>query len=128
MAINAAKQVPLGGTPPVDREIAMDLLVAAIAADPHGKSGVARRLGCSRPLLARVLSPADACGLSDKLAKRVIDVFHVIRQCPAIGGEQPVNECRRLSTGRAPTHNPQAMRIWKTCQTCPFKPAPEEQS
>lgn len=106
------------------RAIAMGLLVAAVAADKKGKAGVAARLGegFSRPLLARVLSPNDACPMSDKLAARVIDVYHVVRACPATGGEMPVSECRRLATGSAPTHNPQSMRVWKTCQTCPFKP------
>lgn len=108
------------------RELAGRLLVAAVAADRKGKAGVALRLGCSRPLLARVLSPADACALSDKLAARVIDVYHVIRACPATGGEMPVSECQRLAAGPAPTHNPQAMRIWKTCQSCPFKPLKHE--
>jgi hypothetical protein len=105
------------------RDLALRLLVAAVAADRKGKAGVAARLGCSRVLLARVLSPNDACALSAKLAARVIDVYHVVRACPGTGGEQPVSECQRLAAGHAPTHNPQAMRIWKACQTCPFKPA-----
>ena len=104
------------------RDLARQLLVAAVAADKKGKAGVALRLGCSRPLLARVLSPADACALSDKLAARVIDVYHVVRVCPATGGEMPVSECQRLAAGPAPTHNPQAMRLWKACRSCPFKP------
>lgn len=104
------------------RDLALQLLVAAVGADPKGKAGVAARLGCSRPLLARVLSPNDGCVMSDKLAARVLDVYHVIRACPATGGQMPISECRRLTGGPAPTHNPQAMRIWKACQTCPHKP------
>lgn len=108
------------------RDLAGRLLVSAVAADRKGKAGVALRLGCSRPLLARVLSPADGCAMSDKLAARVIDVYHVIRACPATGGEMPVSECQRFAAGPAPTHNPQAMRIWKTCQSCPYKPLKQE--
>lgn len=106
------------------RDLARHLLVAAVAADKKGKAGVAARLGegCSRPLLARVLSPNDGCAMSDKLAARVLDVYHVVRVCPATGGEMPVSECQRLAGGPAPTHHPQAMRTWKACQTCPFKP------
>ncbi len=109
---------------PATRDLAGRLLAAAVAADKKGKAGVALRLGAgfSRPLLARVLSPNDACGLSDKLAARVIDVYHVVRACPASGGEMPVSECQRLAAGPAPTHHPQAMRTWKACQSCPYKP------
>lgn len=108
------------------RDLALALLTAAVAEDRKGKAGVAARLGegCSRPLLARVLSPNDACTLSDKLAARVLDVYHVVRACPGAGGAMPVSECRRISGGPAPTHNPQAMRIWKACRTCTFKPTP----
>lgn len=105
-----------------DRALAMQLLVAAVAADPQGKSGIARRLGCSRPLLARVLSPNDSCEMSDALAGRVIDALHVVRNCPATGGEQPISECRRIAMVRCPTSNAREVRHWKTCQTCPFKP------
>lgn len=110
---------------PASRDLAMQLLQQAVAADPKGKAGVARRLGprCSRSLLARVLSPNDQLGLSDDLAQRILDVLHVVRRCPATGGEQPISECHRLAGGRAPTHNPMAMQIWKTCQTCPYQPA-----
>jgi len=109
---------------PETRDLALQLLAAAVAADRKGKAGVAARLGagCSRPLLARVLSPNDPCAMSDKLAARVIDVYHVIRACPGTGSEMPVSECQRLASGPAPTHNPQAMRIWKACRTCPLKP------
>lgn len=107
-----------------DLALARQLLLAAVAADPKGKAGVARRLGdgCGRSLLSRVLSENDPLGMSDKLAARVIDRYHVIPSCPATGQEQPRAECLRLSAGKAPTHNPQAMRIWKTCQSCAHKP------
>lgn len=108
----------------VDRNLALQLLQKAIAEHPKGKAGVAARLGCSRALLARVLSPNDEAGMSDKLARRVLDTYHVIRACPATGGEMPIHECRRIALGPAPTHNPQAMRIWKTCHACPHKPEP----
>lgn len=108
------------------RELAMTLLIDAVNADPHGKSGVSKRLGkgCGRSLLSRVLSPNDACEMSESLAHSVLETYHVIRSCPATQAPQPISECQRLSAGRAPTHNPQAMRIWKTCQTCIHKPKP----
>lgn len=107
----------------VDRNLALRLLGDAIAAaGKKGKAAVALRIGCSRVLLSRVLSPNDPLEISDKLARKVIDVHHVIPVCPATGIEQPRSECHRLSQGAAPMHNPGAMRIWKTCQTCTHKP------
>jgi len=104
------------------RALALQLLVAAVAANKKGKAGVATRLDCSRTLLARVLSPNDPLEISDKLIARVMDIYHVVRACPATGGEMPRSECHRLASAPAPMHNPQAMRTWKTCQTCPHKP------
>lgn len=104
-------------------ELATRLLQEAInAAGKKGKAAVAIRLGYGRSLLSRVCSPNDPVEMSGKLAQRVIDVYHVIPQCPATGLEQPRSECQRLSKGAPPMHNPLAMRIWKTCQTCPHKP------
>ena len=105
------------------RELALQLLTAAVAAaGTKGKAAVAIQLGYSRPLISRVLSPNAPLELSDKLADRIIDRFHVIPECPATLQKQPRSECLRLSRGAAPMHNPLSMRIWRTCQTCPNKP------
>lgn len=108
----------------VDRELALQLLTAAVAADPNGKAGVGRQLGrgFGRSLISRVLSPKDPLQISDALATRVIDVYHVIPICPATRTQQARSECLRITRSKAPTHNPLAMRIWKTCQTCSHKP------
>lgn len=113
-----------GNAKPVDRDLALRLLNDAVAADPAGKAGVARRLGdgFGRSLLSRVLSPNDTATMTEQLARRVIDVYHVIPVCPATGQLQPRRDCIRIGAAPAPTHNPAAMRIWKTCQTCPNKP------
>lgn len=108
-----------------DRDLALRLLTTAVATDPKGKAGVAEKLGYGRTLISRVLSPNDPLEVSEKLAKRVIDVFHVIPVCPATGAEQPRSECHRLSRGAAPMHNPGAMRVWKACKSCPHKPVKE---
>ena len=105
------------------RELAHGLLVAAVtAAGAKGKAAVAMRLGYSREMLSRVLSPNDPLEMSEKFIDRVIDRFHVIPVCPATEQQQPCSECRRLSSQPAPTHNPLSMRIWRTCQSCPHKP------
>lgn len=105
-----------------DINLAMQLLIKAVAEHPKGKAGVAKRVCCSRALLARVLSPNDALVMSPTLAQRVINALHVIPLCPATGSEQPRSECIRLASSKAPTHNPASMRTWKTCQTCPHHP------
>jgi len=106
--------------------LAMRLLTDAVAASgKEGKAAVAKRIGKGRSLVSRVLSPNDPLAMSEKLADAVIAAFHVIPNCPATGQEQPRSECLRLSQGKAPMHNPMAMRTWKTCQTCPHAPKGE---
>jgi hypothetical protein len=109
--------------PPVDMALAMQLLTEAVAAaGKKGKAAVAPRLGIGRSYLSRVLSPNDPCVLSEAVARKVIDRFHIIPECPATLQQQPRSECLRLSRDAAPTHNPLSMRIWRTCQSCPHKP------
>jgi phage regulator Rha-like protein len=48
-------------------------LVVACACHASGKAGVAAILQCSRPILARVLSPNDPTPLSQKLARKVLE-------------------------------------------------------
>lgn len=113
----------------IDRELARRLLVEAVAAaGKKGKAGVAGKLGVSRCYLSRVLSPNDACELSETVAQKIIDRFHVIPECPATLQPQPKSECVRISHGAAPTHNPLSMRIWRTCQRCPNKPGEQEKT
>ena len=104
----------------------MSLLKTAVtAAGKAGKQRVADRLGFSRPYVSRVMNPDGKSGIPNppqSFIDRVIDRYHVVSECPATQREQPRIECRRLALGAAPMHNPLAMRIWKTCQTCPHKP------
>lgn len=101
----------------------LTLLRQAVAdAGRGGITRVATRLGVSRPYVSQVLNGLRP-QIPAEFAARVIDRLHVVAQCPACNNlPQPRIECRRLSHGPAPTHNPLAMRIWKTCQTCPHKP------
>lgn len=105
-----------------DIDLAMQLLIKAVAEHPKGKAGVAARINCSRTLVSRVLSPNDPAEMSPTMAQRVINALHVIPVCPAIGAEQLRSECIRLAASKAPTHNPASMRTWKICQGCPNHP------
>ncbi|MBL8396631.1 MAG: hypothetical protein JNL84_00590 [Candidatus Accumulibacter sp.] len=109
---------------PVDLDLAMTLLKKAINDHLKGKAGVAEQLGYGRTLIARVMSPNDPLIMSAKLAQAVIRRYYVVENCPATHQRQPIIECRRLALGKAPTQNPQSMRVWKCCQTCPHKPKP----
>ncbi|MFN3985704.1 MAG: helix-turn-helix domain-containing protein [Rhodocyclaceae bacterium] len=101
------------------------LLRQAVAdGDSGGRGGISRvavRLGVSRPYVSQVLNGLRT-NVPPAFIARVIDRLHVVAECPATMLAQPRSECRRLGLGAAPTHNPLAMRIWKTCQQCPHKP------
>lgn len=108
--------------PTIDRTLALRLLTEAVKGHKKGKAGVAISLGYGRAMLSRVLSPNDPLQITDALAQRVIDRYHVVAECPATLQAQPRGECHRIALGAAPTHNPLSMRIWRQCQTCPHKP------
>ena len=109
------------------RELALSLLRQAVKEHKRGKAGVAMRLGYGRALIARTLSPNDPLGLSKPLTDRIIDRLHVIKECPATFQEMPYSDCKRISRGPAPTHNPASMHIWKSCQDCPNKPPAKQE-
>lgn len=97
------------------------LLSTAIkTAGRRGKAAVAERLGVSRPYVSRVMS-GDIYPVPQLFIDRVLARYHVV-ECPATLREQPAGECRRIAQAPAPTHNPMAMRIWRTCQTCQHRP------
>jgi hypothetical protein len=107
-------------TPPVPDWRA--ILAREIALHPRGKAGVADRMGVCRSYVSRAMS-AGSSAYADVPAdfiKRVLDLESDV-DCPAIGARAPRSECRKANQA-APTHNPQAMRIWRECQRCPLKP------
>lgn len=103
------------------RAFAQQLLADAVRAHPRGKAGVAAQLGVCRSLLSRTLSPNDKLDLSEPMIQRVIDCLHTIPVCPATGEPIAYSDCRRISSGPAPSHNPYKMTIWVRCHTCPNK-------
>jgi prophage antirepressor-like protein len=56
-----------------DRELAMQRLIAAIAAD--GRRAVAKKLGCSYCLITRILSQNDPREMSGRLAWHILNVY-----------------------------------------------------
>ena len=104
------------------------LLEGEVKRDPRKKAGVADRLGFKRCYVSRVMSTGSSAvpNVSQRFIDRVIDRFHVVDLCPATKAPQPRAECNK-SNEPAPTHNPQAMRVWRCCQTCPHKPSPAKE-
>jgi hypothetical protein len=104
----------------------LNILQLEIARDPRGKAGVAQRMGVSRAYLSR----ATSCGSSAyktvprQFIARVRDLADTLH-CPVQNTPIPRAECHK-ACGPAPTHNPNAMSIWRECQRCPHKP-PESQ-
>ncbi|MCB1908122.1 MAG: helix-turn-helix transcriptional regulator [Rhodocyclaceae bacterium] len=101
--------------------LALSLLDTALAAPGASKAALATRLGISRPYVSRVMN-GDMNPIPETFIARVIDRLHVVAECPATTLAQPRSECKRLALGKAPTHNPLSMRIWRICQSCPHKP------
>lgn len=102
------------------------LLATEVSSNPRGKAGVADRLGVTRGYVSQVMSEGSSkpAAVSPKFVKRVLGLLHVIT-CPATREEQPREACAK-AIAAAPTHNPQAMRVWRCCQTCPHKPTSQE--
>lgn len=83
-------------------------------------TAVALKLDVSRTTISLVLGnkyPAK----TDKIAAKVLDVYARLI-CPHTCAEISHAECRELSTSAVPTSSPQAMRHWRACQGCEFKP------
>lgn len=101
-------------------------LVAAVAKHPRGKAGVAGRLGFTRSYVSRALATGTRRSgytqgvpqsFIDRVTERLIGI-----ECPATFQLAIRSQC--LSANHpAPTHNPLAMRTWRECQTCSFRPA-----
>jgi hypothetical protein len=90
-----------------------------------GPVKLATRLGYSNHTLVSRISGGHIAA-STVFQKRVIDRLFVVPECPITLAERPRSECRQLALCAAPTHNPLAMRSWKTCQNCAHKPEKEE--
>lgn len=101
------------------------LLAEAAANDPKGKSGIADRLGVSRPLIARVLSSKDPLPVSPKLAALV---KHRLTRftCPYLRVEITPTQCADYANRSCPTSNARDARHWKACQACSHRITPGE--
>ena len=98
----------------------LDLLKAAVDADPRGIAGVADVLGISRTALSMAINgkyPAK----TDKIAQRVL-AHYDRHDCPHTGESIVRAACHALASRQAPTNSPREMRHWRACQGCEHKP------
>lgn len=101
----------------------IDLLAAAVKADPRGRAGVAERIGYSRGAVTDVLSGKYAANPSN-VARAVLDYYDRFT-CPHLGAAISPGACAVYATRACPTTSPREVRHWRACQTCEHKPNQE---
>lgn len=92
------------------------LLAAEVEASNRTEAG--KRIGISRSAVSLALTNTYPSPSTAGIERRVIEALDG-RECPAQGQRISAQQCRDYRERPAPTHNPMAMRIWRTCQGCP---------
>lgn len=98
----------------------LPLLRDAIAADPRRITGVAERLGYSRPAISRVLS--GTYGSTDKVAARVLATYARI-DCPHLRTSLAPDECAGYAGRSYSAITAADVPHWRACRKCPHNPA-----
>ena len=83
------------------------------------RAAVGRKLGVSRTTISLVLDnkyPADGDNIKNLVEQFINRVY-----CSFLDKQLTINECKAYS-GEVPTSSPTALRLWKACQQCEFKP------
>lgn len=96
----------------------LELLRAEAEATTMQKAG--ERVGITRTAVSLCLAgkyPAK----TDRVAAKVLAVLGQV-DCPALAESISPEACRENRERKAPTHNPQAMQLWKACHHCPNNP------
>ena len=114
----ATKTAPVAteGTPAATKPEWFQMLEAECKRTSIG--AVALRLDYSRTAISLVLAD-KYLGKTDKIEKAVIRVLAGSVACPYTKTDIPHEDCREISSRRAPTHNPTTMAQWRACQSCP---------
>jgi len=83
-------------------------------------AATARRLGYSRTSVSLALAGKYPGG-TDKLAAKVLETLGEV-DCPHLGLPVTPDKCAS-GAAKMPTSSPAALRLWRTCQDCPYNPA-----
>lgn len=78
---------------------------------------VAAKLGYGRPRISQVINGLMVGAKTDKVAKRVLEVFDRW-QCPYLNAEIVAEECRSIHAGDTPSHDPAKLAQRRFCRTC----------
>ncbi len=89
------------------------------AVQSKSKAQVARELNVSRTAVSLLMADRY-CGRTDRMAARIIEVYGRL-SCPYLGSAVSHEDCLRYSS-KIPTSSPSAIRHWRACQGCPYKP------
>ncbi|WP_035597061.1 hypothetical protein [Halomonas salina] len=95
------------------------LLAAEVEASNRQLAG--KRIGMSRSTVALALANRYPSPSTAGVERRVLAALDGL-ECPAQGKTISSQQCREYCQRPAPTHNPMAMRDWRTCQACPHHP------
>lgn len=99
------------------------LLHQAIADDPRGITGVAERIGYSRPAVSRVLS--GTYGNPERLAAAVLAAYARIG-CPHLHTSLSPQECAGYAGRSYSAITAADVPHWRACRKCPHNPAHKE--
>ena len=97
------------------------LLDAAIATDPRGITGVAERLGYSRPAISRVV--AGTYGSPGNVAAAVLATYARI-DCPHLQTSLAPQDCAVFAARSYSAITAADVPHWRACRRCPNKPEP----
>lgn len=95
-------------------------LRTAISSDPRGITGVAERLGYSRPAISRVLSGSYRS--PEKIAARVLSIYALI-DCPYLRASLAHHECHGYATRKYSAITAAEVPHWRACKRCQHNPA-----
>ena len=97
----------------------IELLAAEVEASNMTRAG--ERIGMSRSAVSLALANRYPSPNTTGVEQRVIEALDGTH-CPAQEAVITSDQCRSYRQRQAPTHNPMAMRAWRTCQNCPHNP------
>lgn len=95
------------------------LIEQAIDTDPRGITGVAMRLGYSRPAVSRVIN--GTYGSTENFAKAVLAAYARI-DCPHLKTSLAPDECRNFAGRSYRAITAAEVPHWRACKRCPHKP------
>jgi len=89
--------------------------------DERGKDAVAEALGCSRAMVHQLKEAKYGSPVEKWRRKVMAELARDRVQCPVLGAID-VDECREHRNAEFAATNPERIRLYRTCPTCPNNP------